>query len=42
MKFHLMTSSCIQPWYKFFANVTDKVLFATFPKNHNFSVLINM
>jgi len=32
----------IQPWCNFFANVTDKVLFATFPKNQNFSVLINM
>jgi len=26
----------IQPWYKFFANVTDKVLFATFPKIRTF------
>jgi len=26
----------IQPWYKFFANVKDKVLFATFPKIRTF------
>jgi len=26
----------IQPWYKFFANVTDKFLFAIFPKIRTF------
>jgi len=26
----------IQPWYKFFAKVTDKVIFAIFPKIRTF------